>query len=266
MPGSIRSVKFESTLARKKRRAFVTWLTVTICVLILILGSATYWLVGSRSFMIETTVVEGVQGQTKGDVERLLTQLMDSRLFGFIPTGRNMLLFPSSVLAAQLTAQAEQIREVVVDKEYPHTLRVIVTERVPFGTWCLRERCENFDETGTTFGRAIPSTGSLLVMIYDQRVREGDVLDRSYLTPLLSLIPLMQETGIAVRDYTIPADGVNEFAIHVQEGYVINISLDADLEDQVRAVKAFMDQKRQEDPAFMPAYVDARIPGRIYYQ
>ncbi len=262
----IRSAKFESGLARRKRRVFVAWVTTAVVALVAVVGGTAYWLLWSGSFAITSPTVDGVDGATYDRVVQMLDRMMDSRLLGVVPSGRNELLFPDDALVAQVLAELKDVRSVAVEKDYPHGLVVHVQPRVSLGVWCRLDRCAHFDETGATFGAALPSTGSLLLAVHDQRPGDGDLLDRSFLEPVLTLAQLLREAGVSIREFSIPADSVLELQVRTMDGYDIRFATDAALDDQVRALTAFMTQKRQEDPTFSPAYVDVRIPGRLYYK
>lgn len=267
-PNIIRSAKVESPLARRKRRAFIAQSLIVSAIIAIVMVGSAYWILFSSAFAIDTTIVEGAEGRINENVNDLVGTMLERRLFGFIKTGRNMILFDGDELEKQILSKISEIQDAKVEKDYPHALRVVIIPRVSLGVWCRRDKCAHFDETGFAYGSAIPSSGTLFLVVRDQREgsESGELLDSVYFVPITSAYALMRQRGITVRDVVIPAEGINEIMINTADGYSIKMAIDTDISTQVRALLAFMSQKRQEDPAFAPVYVDLRIPDRIYYR
>lgn len=265
-PNTIRSAKIESPLARKKRRAFIMWATIVSTVILIATAGAAYWILFSPAFAIETTIIEGTEGHTREGVNALISVMLEKQLAGFIKTGRNMLLFDGDGLTKKILTELPEIRDVKIEKDLPHTLRIIVAPRISLGVWCRNSKCARFDETGFVYGSAIPSFGTLFLMVQDQRTEDGALLDNIYFEPIKSAYELIKQGGVPIRDIVIPAGGINEIVVNTTSGYAVKIAIDTEISAQVRALLAFLAQKRQEDPAFAPVYVDLRIPDRIYYK
>jgi hypothetical protein len=97
-------------------------------------------------------------------------------------------------------------------------------------------------------------------------VQEAEVVDQEYLTALQYITPFLKQNGRALRDVTIPAEGPGELLIHTTSGTMIKMAIDEDITSQLHSFKTFMTQKEQENPDFLPAYIDLRIPSRVYYR
>ena len=140
---------------------------------------------------------------------------------------------------------------------------VVETPRIPAGVWCRQDSCQLWDRTGTRWGTAVPSVGTLLVMVNDQR--SDDSLSPKFLAGLLAAIDGLATTGLKARIVTLPDAEPGGIRITTSRGFDVYMDALGDVADQLSTLSVFL-ADRSKDATFKPLYLDLRTPGRIYYK
>src|SRR3989344_4539714 len=69
--------------------------------------------------------------------------------------------------------------------------------------------------------------------------------------------------SVAIRKNQIPNDSINDFHVYTAKGYYVTFSADSEISKQIESLEIFLADKKE---GFAVEYLDARIPGRIYYK
>ena len=69
--------------------------------------------------------------------------------------------------------------------------------------------------------------------------------------------------SVAIRKIQIPNDSINDFHVYTAKGYYVTFSADSEISKQIESLEIFLADKKE---GFAVEYLDARIPGRIYYK
>lgn len=146
----------------------------------------------------------------------------------------------------------------------PHGVAAIVPqiERQPVGTWCRPSGCQFFDRSGVRWGTALQSSGPLLLLVQDQRASESAGVETAL--GILTAIHALPQLGLTAKEVTL-TDAEPGAAIVLAAGYSVYIDPLGDVADQMGTLALFLSD-RAKDPAFAPAYIDLRTPGRVYYR
>lgn len=272
-PVDIKILKYKDNLASKRRRSFnirTALFAVAASVIIIGIGYALFY---APWLKVTDIAFEGLIGEHQADVQRVLDDALNREVLG-IPVGRDILFVRSGSLAADLTSQFSFIQNISIQKKYFNTLKVIATERQAEGVWCFSSAditpdCRYFDKGGVTFGQAIQSSGVLLLNVNDLRVQSASVslstVDSRFLKAIQTVVPILTDQGVKVKNITIPSGAYTEFDILVGDGYLVKFSLDSDIKNQLDVFRIFRTQKMTSG-ALRPQYVDLRFDGRVYYR
>lgn len=253
---------YQDSLAQTRQKRQRRKKIILISLAVIFFGGVVYLLFFSSIFAIRSLTVEGIEYLNRDQIQAQIEHVLDKKLFGFISLPRNLALTRSSSISNKLLATYPEIRVVVIDKDYPHDLKVEVVERPAIGIWCRTDACQYFDAEGVFWGQAPKSSGSLIISVQDQFSRENS--RGLYLGPIQSVAKELPKIGISINHALIPPDAFNEFRVVTVAGYPILFSLDSDLTGQVRAFGLLLEQKK--GVIFQPQYVDLRTNGRIYYK
>jgi hypothetical protein len=142
--------------------------------------------------------------------------------------------------------------------------------RMPRGIWCTGEVCEFWDTSGARWGRTVPSVGSLLLLVQDERMRDVQAEARTdgdarIFSGILSAIEGIASLSLQAKFVTIPDAEPGGIRITLMSGYDLLIDAHGDVADQLSTLGVFL-ADRAKDPGFHPQYIDMRTPGRIYYK
>lgn len=166
-------------------------------------------------------------------------------------------------LANSIAAAHPELSSVSVARDWPHTVVVTVTERTPVGLWCRppEPMCRLWDRFGVRWGQAVESVGPLLVLVIDQR--HDDDLPGPLLAGMLAALDGMPDLGIPVRRVILPDAEPGGIRLETPEGVTLALDALGDLPDQLTTLAVFLADRGTEA---LPAVVDLRTPGRVYFR
>ena len=182
---------------------------------------------------------------------------------GIFP-GNNILFFNEEKLKEIINNNVGLIKDIEIEKDFPHNIKITLTERIPVGTWCYMDNCSYFDDDGIKWGKALKSSGSLLLNINDGRSdsRDQDMVDMLYWDKIRVAVNELKKIDVKVTSVEIPPDSLDIFHLQTSRGYYIIFDIGTDISEQIKVFKIFLENKNE----FSAQYVDLRIGGRIYYK
>ena len=187
---------------------------------------------------------------------------------------KNNLFFDSEYIKTNILANFPIIKSIEIKKEYPHKINVEIMERTVIGTWCyendddstsLTTSCQYFDRDGVLWGKALRSSGSLFLMVQDDRKppENRKNIDLDFWQKIEPLIDGLNKLDINTTKTIIPSDSISDFQVQTGKGYYIIFSKDTDVSAQIEVLRIFLDNKGED---FTANYIDLRIEGRVYYK
>ncbi|OGM97484.1 MAG: hypothetical protein A2735_02000 [Candidatus Yanofskybacteria bacterium RIFCSPHIGHO2_01_FULL_41_21] len=282
-PVDIKKFKHNDKLASKRRHRFEIKIGLIIFVVVVILVGIGYALFYAPWLRVTTISYEGLTDGHQRDVQGVIDENLNRKVFG-IPIGRDIFFVQSDSLVAELISRFSFIENVSVKKKYLHTLKISVTERRAEGVWCFVSTgssqeipdCRYFDHDGVTFGQAIQSSGVLLLNVNDMRIQSASTspltVYSKFLKAIQTVVPILIEQGVKVKNITIPVDTYTEFDVLVNDpilpigaSYLVKFSIDSNLQNQLDTFRIFRTQK-MANGTLKPQYIDLRFDDRVYFK
>ena len=174
--------------------------------------------------------------------------------------------------------QDKKIREVIVQKEFPGTIHINITEQEVLPIWCLGSiegNCFVLEDGIAT--SVVKLSEDVIVqnehfVVVDQVRGEINVGDRIIATEMLNKIEKLGEELIYVLDtvieqpYIIESQGSHEIRFVTDEGWHVVVDLTQDVDEILYIAKLFI--KKVELPSHRNdlEYIDMRFPEKIFYK
>jgi len=259
---------YKDNLTKKRQRRFLVSavaLAVGSVVLVVALGYVIFF---SGWFTIRNVSAGGLSDSRKAQVLDVVHQQLTHRWLG-LPTGDNILFFPSSRIQASLRNSFSFIDTVSIKKKFFHSLILTAVERQPEGIWCfgsasLTTSCFYYDHKGILIADAPRSSGFLMLTVNDARENTSDIIDPKFLIAIQTILPALDAQGIKVKNINIPTGTFTELDVATGNGYPVKFSIDSDLAGQLHALDIF--RKQHSDPIPPYQYLDLRFDGRVYFK
>jgi hypothetical protein len=250
---------------RRLRRKVLRW-TFALGIAFVFIGGVLL----SPLVAVNNISVNGADGDDAEAVRQAVAVYLSSKRLGFVPVRHSMALVDEVALARSITDQVPVVRAASASVDWPHDLAVQVELRTPRGIWCPASReasqdklCEYWDESGARWGQTAPSVGPLLLLVRDERTDEGDRL--RMLAGILAAVDGVGALGLHARSVTLPDAEPGGIRVSLTGKYDLLFDALGDVPDQLATLEVLLADKAK-DPAFRPAYIDLRTPGRVYYK
>lgn len=250
-------------IARAHQRATLRRVMFASLGVVAVLGALGWMFLFSSLFAVTDIRVSGSASIGDERVRASVQELLDHRTLQLFQPARNIILLDPGAVTEYLMSNFAIIGQVAVEKEYPHTLGVSVTERVAFGLWCRDTLCQYFDRTGARWGEAVPSRGPLLVRVQDER-SETDSTEL-LVKGMLAAYDGLPAIGLRGSVITLPDAAPGDVKISTNRKYDVLLDGYGDIEDQLATLGVLLSDKAK-DAAWAPKYIDIRTPGRAYYR
>ncbi|MCW1892020.1 MAG: FtsQ-type POTRA domain-containing protein [Candidatus Uhrbacteria bacterium] len=265
---------------RLRSRSARRRVTVVVCTSIAVIGWA-YVLFFSEFFSVSTIQIEGVASLERGEVERAIGEgLLKQRVFPF--RKGNVFLIKTKELESFLKENLF-VQSVVVDKKAPNILRLKIEERQSSLVLRVGERIYQVDRAGLIM-REIqpgpeqeeilassdsPSASRTGLPLLDIRTQDPQpIVGNGYITDTqmqrwLDTLQGLKERGFGYRSASLEQATSSKMILRMFEPYDVYIDIMEPLAGQIQSYYEFMKVKKGEK---IYEYVDARIPGKVFYK
>ena len=180
--------------------------------------------------------------------------------------GVNALFLDTDGVESLLLKSLRELSALSVSKTWPNAIHISLEVRNALGVWCRPEsrdqECFLFDHEAV-WGSGIPSTGTLLLTVMDEHPEGApypELVDEIFM-----LSRRLAELDVRVSRAILPKGPLDEIHLMTSGGYPIYFARHGDLGEQLEALEVFYADRRVKGD-FSPLYVDARVPGKIYYK
>src|SRR3989344_2360847 len=259
-------------LAKKRKRIFLRfflWLTLVLAVV----AGIIYLLFFSKVFYVREVSIANRSFIPNQEIKQMIDDFLGQKKF-FISGFSSLIFIESDKIQSLITEAFPQAENVVVEKKYPHTVKVSLDGKTALGIWCFGEKssggCFYFDKNGIAFETSADSDGPLLLRVEDEKSQFEKlgqaVTDKEPLAFILSIRPELEKIKIDIKKITIPLDEDFRVDAETTEGWKIYFSVRDDLKSQVNSLNVFLAQKISSEKRSILQYIDVRIPNRAYYK
>lgn len=192
---------------------------------------------------------------------------------------KNIFLFTKDKIRNDLMKKFPKISNIEVSKNLAkRIINLKVEERQRLGIICqVSEQeekeeikgCFYIDKKGFIFEDAPQTSGSLILLIKDYSQRELILGQQVFEKRIIGFISqtkqgLLSEIDIKTLDFNILSFPAKELKVITWEGWYILFDLDSDINSQLLALKASLEEKIQDRGSL--EYIDLRIENRVYYK
>jgi hypothetical protein len=282
---------FQTTLQTEKPEGtFVEERLRTRCTqkktVIVILGALAFtgWLYiffFSDIFIVDRLEIEGIQVLERGEVEEATEDaLKGMRVFPF--QTKNIFFINTDGLSTKLTDKLFA-QSVTVDKKVPNILRLKIEERQTSLVILKESKFWQIDRNGIIVREIVdePERVSIQGQIDNPVSDRGSVLPvleiikdidpvagNSYVTDFrvsmwLDTFKSLQDLGFGYRHATVESATSTKLVLNMFEPYDVYIDILEPVEPQIESLYEFLRMKKDVK---IKEYIDARIPGKIYYK
>ena len=217
---------------------FVLVITLIVC------AGLIYGLFFAKLFDVREITITGGQTLNNNEIFDFVSQKIEQKVFG-IKRGSNLFFLSSEKIEQELLKTYPKIDAVMAAKSYFHKLNIEVKERSS-------------------------TSGFLLFSVKDERRRDVKLGERaeeqSWIDSLVLARQKLTERGFQVKELVIPEDSFDEFYALESRGWKIQMSINTDLDAQIKTMADFLKQKLTPERIIQLQYVDIRIADRIYYR
>ncbi|MCK5123261.1 MAG: FtsQ-type POTRA domain-containing protein [Candidatus Pacebacteria bacterium] len=162
----------------KKRNAvkFLKRLATIIFIFLII-----YFIFFSQFFLIKKIEIEGNKNILSDNIRETINNDISQPVLGFIPRN-NFLLTKDEEIETLLLNKFSEIKVVEVNKKFPNSLKIKITEKNPLIIWCRLEDCYYLDNNGVAFLSAdknlLTEKDSKFIKIMEQLEIEEETEDK----------------------------------------------------------------------------------------
>ncbi|MEK7151407.1 MAG: hypothetical protein AAB784_01675 [Patescibacteria group bacterium] len=262
--------KYKDELKKKKKSKFLIRLIFSFVAGVFVILGIVYWMFFSGALNIRTIEIN-VSSELRSSVNDVVNDWLNRGFWRFIRRNNILFVFGND-LAAELKSKFLKLESIRVDKKFPHSLIISITERKSVGIVCstMSGACFNFDKDGVAFSVTQSSSGFLILNITDRRNVElglGKIVIASdWLVNIITARELLTKSEIGIAEFVIPEDSLDEFYAVTADGWRIMFNNQTDIKSQISALEVFLKEKISVAQRSQLQYIDLRIQDRIYYK
>lgn len=295
----IHSARKKYSPSIKKGRNLIK-LFIWAIIFLIFLAAIFYLIFFSKIFEIKNIVVVGAQQVKKEDIEKIVAQTIQKKVYGQIGLN-NFILLPENKIKDAILGRFAEIKSAAFQKNLKnHTLTLEISERNPAVVWCKVlplvlensssspsqnatssdaeisgefspeiDKCFFTDEQGFIFKPSPAITAGFLTTVYSQDERplniRDTVTDEKTLSFILALKKEFSVSNLGIDEFFIKSQSPADLEILSSEGWQIYFDLTRSPDEQVNALKRVLQQEIKEKRTSLE-YVDLRVSGRVYYK
>ncbi len=248
------------------------WVSVSLWSAFSLVGG--YILFFSPALMVRGVVIEGERLFPSAEYQALVESVMENTSFGILEH-QNYFFVPTDRIATSILNRYPHITNVSVEREFPDSVRVSLTESSSILLWCAGGPCY-----GVRAGRAVlvpfaeeERYDALRLSVIDESalpiVSGGDMLPvEPYLTSLRTAQEIFLKLGVGSLSpiARTPSRYSGELTFSTEEGWNLILSVERPAEKSLGTLRAFLAEyaKDHADRSRL-ASIDLRVDGKIFY-
>ncbi len=195
--------KYRKPYRIKKKKSILKnrffWLSILILVF---LFSIFYFLFFSEIFQIKKIIVSGNEKVPKEKIQDIVKENLEKKII--FSKSKSIFLIDLKKIRENVLDVFPQIGEIEINRDFPDTLNLLVTERKEVGIFCQNDFCFLLDKEGVIFEN-VPKEMPLLkiqnlnYLNSGKEIKLGEkIIEKEILSPIL-------EAETKLRDYNLPS-------------------------------------------------------------
>lgn len=194
--------------------------------------------------------------ELRGNANEEVWQILESY------KGRNIWRFPAARERLKLTQLKPEVKQVLIFRGLPHTLKIEILEREPVLIWKTGDKNYLMDKEGVVF-RQIENTEGYPVVFDTKNVPVE--LSQNYATSAFVdfasrlWADFEKETGLKPAYFEV-AETTFQLSLQTNEGFKVFFETIRDFKPQLEGLKKVLAEHRDK----VKEYVDLRVEGRAY--
>lgn len=251
------------------------WFRIAVA---LFAATVLYILIFSDFMRITTIHVSGTTTLQSAEVQNVIQQELDQKFVSVIPRNTFPFAVPT-MIERKLKETFRRIDTLQITREFPDTLRAVVTEHEAVLVWC-RDRDKNdcyvIDRNGVAYEHVDWSSPDIVqndqVTIIEEKGYEVQlnetILSPEYVDRLMHVRGAMgRASNVLFHEEIIVSSRISKDArLTTGEGWYILVGLAQPLDETERTVHTFFKKTAFEKPRKELEYIDARISEKIFYR
>ena len=199
-------------------------------------------------------------------IENLVNQKLENRL-AFLSIRKTFFLLNTATLKKEIETMAPQVEEVIIKKEFYHTLLLQLKERIPQAVWCYtpNDACYLIDKAGMAFQITTEKTLPLIITENETAptALPSQVIEPSKIARILQAINFFQEK-LAIAPQNCLTDGQDKLTVKTQEGWEVYFNLTGDLEPILTNLGLLIERSLPQEKRKNLQYIDMRFSRAFY--
>ena len=239
------------------------------------LGICGYILLFSPYLDVDSVSIEGNQDISKREIADNVAKSIEGKYFSFFPK-KNFFFVNKKDINTALKSNFDQLEVASIEKKFPGTISIQVTERRPELVWCSGGVCYFVGKDGLAYGGAAGADEELrkkgFLMVIDDSAVPVD-LGKTKISP--DYIGLIEAADLMLRDglKLDPAESFHtagiasgEISVKNREGWTVKLGSEFSVEDAKKVMQTLFEKELNEEVRKNLDYLDLRIKNKIYYK
>lgn len=222
---------------RQWARRWLTWRYLLVALLLVAaVGFSVYAVYFSPWLRVESTEVVGTSQLTE-------SQVLDA---ADVPEGEPLAQMDLDAIADRVRRTLATVKAVDVSREWPHVIRIEVTERTPIAVVAQGDGFTQLDEDGYPFGHLSQAPPGL-PLVDTSAGAEDDARQEA-----AAVVAALPEEIIVLLDH-VEVESVDEILLELRDGRLVHWGSAEQSDDKAEVLLTLLTQKAQE--------YDVSVPG-----
>jgi cell division septal protein FtsQ len=236
-------------------------------------GTLVYLFLFSSFALVETTTVSGTEVLSQATLRGFVEGELGGKYFGIFPK-RAFVITRPRVLEEHLRTEFPLLASVSVERIFPNSLRVRVTERKKIIVWQTGDMRYLVDENGVTHEstRALaPENAPFVITLTDTSGKSVGLGEQVFEPNFGAFVIGIQEAfpdqlGLGLTDHpTVVSRFADEVRATTEEGWEVFFNTDIAIDTSLDTLKLLFDKELPREKRLQLAYIDLRAENRAYY-
>lgn len=252
-----RNPKIYSFTPKREKQINISGTLIKVFIFLVLIGIIVWLLFFSPFLKIKNIEIDGtLNPEVKAEIDKFF--------------GKNIFLFRPAKVQEELAQKQTSVKNIEIYRGLPDTLKVKVYVREPIMGWKSGDKNYFIDTNGVIFelrDSEISVLGDKKIPIVEDTknitVMPGSVeVSTDFVKFVTDFFEKMKnDFNVQIKNIKI-SETTLQIEAETDQGFRIILATDGNLDNQLKALKKIIDEKRSD----IHEYVDLRIEGRVYYK